>query len=59
MKIGIPQAVYDGEQRAALTPDNAKRLHKPRFQTAFEARAICDGCTMSPMGIAAAVATGR
>ena len=39
MKIGAPKEAHAGEQRVALTPDSAERLHKLGYQTVVESGA--------------------
>ena len=39
MKIGVPKEVHAGEQRVALTPETAGRIHKLGFEICVEAGA--------------------
>ena len=39
MKIGVPKEVHAGEQRVALTPETAGRIHKLGFEICVEAAA--------------------
>ena len=39
MKIGVPNEVHAGEQRAALTPETAEQLQKLGFDVTMEAGA--------------------